>query len=678
MPQQTQEEKLFGAIRRGEECDLSNGQKHIRHSEMAGWGADRTVPADVLGQVLRGEHPATPRSSEARFEVRGAAVTGTLDLTGQSMPPIRLQWCRFDDVCFENATFSGDVSFEGSSFTGDAVFRNAVFDGHARFKDSSFAKGADFDHAKFARWADFENATFSGIAWFKGSTFAHTAYMSEGNDKNVPIVASFPEATFADDAWFEDATFVGAAWFDRAAFATTAWFKRARCTASVSFQEASFTGGTANFGGPMWLRTPRVRAAEFTGALARTWNLKAAKFHTLDPGPWIGETVILDSAVLFARSSVRIAATNKLSARWMQAREGAHLVINSPRVDLADAEFLRPSIIAGAAAATEMAQQTKSTGFLSAVVAAVSTPAATPMTSAAEQRVAQLEKDLREEFRVEHTPRCGVQSLARVNVDALSISGASLEECAFLDAHGLDKLRISEDCEYGRPPAWSRETPWSWPWHTPRRVIAEEARWRGWVSASGDAAAPPTSALAIAGIYRELRKGLEDAKNEPGAADFYYGEMEMRRLSGRKTANRAARQWPDETNSSNMRPAEPAVKHDAQPAPLFERALLQAYWAVSGYGLRASRALIIFALVVFSAAILFTNGTFAVVTDTATAPQFHEALEFTARESIPLLQLRQPKLHVQGPGTALDFLVRLSGPVLLGLFVLAIRGRIKR
>jgi hypothetical protein len=31
----------------------------------------------------------------------------------------------------------------------------------------------------------------------------------------------------------------------------------------------------------------------------------------------------------------------------------------------------------------------------------------------------------------------------------------------------------------------------------------------------------------IAGLYRALRKGREDAKNEPGAADFYYGEMEM-------------------------------------------------------------------------------------------------------------------------------------------------------
>jgi DNA invertase Pin-like site-specific DNA recombinase len=36
-------------------------------------------------------------------------------------------------------------------------------------------------------------------------------------------------------------------------------------------------------------------------------------------------------------------------------------------------------------------------------------------------------------------------------------------------------------------------------------------------------------ARAESDIYRALRKAQEDKKNEPGAADFYYGEMEMRR-----------------------------------------------------------------------------------------------------------------------------------------------------
>lgn len=65
-------------------------------------------------------------------------------------------------------------------------------------------------------------------------------------------------------------------------------------------------------------------------------------------------------------------------------------------------------------------------------------------------------------------------------------------------------------------------------------------------------------------MYRELRKGREDAKEELGAADFYYGEMAMRRQAARGV----------------------------------ERWLLTGYWAVSGYGLRASRAVAAFLIVV--------------------------------------------------------------------------------
>jgi len=79
------------------------------------------------------------------------------------------------------------------------------------------------------------------------------------------------------------------------------------------------------------------------------------------------------------------------------------------------------------------------------------------------------------------------------------------------------------------------------------------------------------SATEIAGIYRGLRKGLEDSSNGPGAADFYYGEMEMRRLSGREKGPKSSA------------------------AARSERCLLTAYWAVSGYGLRAWRAFTAFA-----------------------------------------------------------------------------------
>lgn len=104
-----------------------------------------------------------------------------------------------------------------------------------------------------------------------------------------------------------------------------------------------------------------------------------------------------------------------------------------------------------------------------------------------------------------------------------------------------------------------------------RIVIAEELNWRrhhrgrrDTTSRGGFVPAPE-----IAGIYRDLRKGMEDAKNEPGAADFYFGEMEMRRLVGRKPTGLAD-----------------AVQ---LPSSRVERAVLCVYWIVSGYSSRSSR-----------------------------------------------------------------------------------------
>ncbi|HEX8206418.1 MAG TPA: pentapeptide repeat-containing protein, partial [Solirubrobacteraceae bacterium] len=61
----------------------------------------------------------------------------------------------------------------------------------------------------------------------------------------------------------------------------------------------------------------------------------------------------------------------------------------------------------------------------------------------------------------------------------------------------------------------------------------------------------------VALLYRQLRKAQEDSKNEPGAADFYYGEMEMRKFSDRRPV----------------------------------RLLIGLYWLVSGYALRPLRSL---------------------------------------------------------------------------------------
>jgi hypothetical protein len=73
------------------------------------------------------------------------------------------------------------------------------------------------------------------------------------------------------------------------------------------------------------------------------------------------------------------------------------------------------------------------------------------------------------------------------------------------------------------------------------------------------AEAVPDAAARPAGAVGSASAQYEDSGNEPGAADFCYGGMEMRRADSR--------------------------------TPRAERGLPTAYWALSGYGLRAIRAL---------------------------------------------------------------------------------------
>jgi hypothetical protein len=215
------------------------------------------------------------------------------------------------------------------------------------------------------------------------------------------------------------------------------------------------------------------------------------------------------------------------------------------------------------------------------------------------------------------------------------------------------------------------------------------------VSATATATAerddPVPTALEIAGIYRDLRNGLADTKDEPGAGDFYYGEMEMRRLAARGSRH----QRNDGGEAKGRRPS------------WTESKLLDAYWAVSGYGLRAWRALTALAILLLGCATLLTLPAFAhlpappqqvtsvnlatgalrnapitqpsVKTSTTTAVPFGTSLEFTATESTTLIRAAgTPLLETTGAGSVLDIALRLLAPLLLGLALLAVRGRTKR
>jgi hypothetical protein len=136
----------------------------------------------------------------------------------------------------------------------------------------------------------------------------------------------------------------------------------------------------------------------------------------------------------------------------------------------------------------------------------------------------------------------------------------------------------------------------------------------------------------VAALYRSLRKSFEDSKNEADAGDFYYGEMECRRHS--KASSGA------------------------------ERVILWFYWLLSGYGQRASRALIALGLVV------------AVVTGLLTV--WGQDFGMAARTAVGAVVFRDDRTELTAAGEWTVLVARFLGPVLLALAVLAVRARVKR
>ncbi|WP_311766829.1 MULTISPECIES: hypothetical protein [Streptomyces] len=174
-----------------------------------------------------------------------------------------------------------------------------------------------------------------------------------------------------------------------------------------------------------------------------------------------------------------------------------------------------------------------------------------------------------------------------------------------------------------------------------------------------------------AALYRQLRKALEDGKNEPGAADFYYGECEMRR-------------------------------HDHTNSPWGERRLLWAYWLVSGYGLRASRALGWLGLAMMTTILLMmgfglpnetpkqeivrerVDGEWKTVVDKPD-PKNPTGDRFTSKRAEKALNVmlnsvvfRSSGQDLTTWGTYTEMASRFTEPILLALAALAIRSRIKR
>jgi hypothetical protein len=347
----------------------------------------------------------------------------------------------------------------------------------------------------------------------------------------------------------------------------------------------------------------------------------------------------------FSQPIQLLAAADAISCRGTRFRAGGNLRVAYAKVTLKDAEVTAPLIVSS-------------------------------IRSVAEELSENLRKDLPalEIFDKRPSPRPTLTSVRRANVEKLTITDLDLRPCRFAGAHHLDQLRLDSPDALHRAPRVVGQG---------RMVLAEEITWRrerghrNWDRFSDVEDADPLPAASLARIYRQLRKGREDAKNEPGAADFYYGECEMRR-------------------------------HTAG-TPWAERAILTAYWLVSGYGLRATRALLtLLGMMLATVGLLMVYGlpqnaaaqagalqgridsgqTITVQLAQAGNPPLPTSriadrwswarFEKAIRIAVNAVVFRSAEQQLTTPGRYIEMAARFLGPVLLALTLLAVRNRVKR
>lgn len=489
--------------------------------------------------------------------------------------------------------------------------------GVASFQEATFHGSAIFSETEFTGAANFDRAEFD-VAEFSSASFAERASFDESLFNEY---AYFNECIFVRGASFLEAVFRKPAFFDAVGFLEFAFFS------AVTFNDLAFFGEVLSSG------DFDLSRATFTAAAPRL-------------GPLLcGGTLILDYAS-FAMPVTIEAGAERITCERTRWDSTATLRLRHATLDLADAVLTQPvSVIAH------------------------------PVPFSRSDR-------LNESGVRWSQAGLSVESLRGVDCAMLTMSDVDLTSCRFSGALHLDQLRLDGHWAFAGTPQgrrWHRGLPFRW---TRRQVIEEERQWRalpgrpaglcrGWgIPCENEHDVPGLATLTI--IYRQLRKSREDAKDEPGAADFYYGEMEMRRHS---FGWRRAERW-----------------------------LLSAYWLLSGYGLRASRALgwLIIAMLVTVVLMMGfglpqnspkqeatgtapTSGgrvTFEIdkedpknpVRDRFTSKRFEKALKVTLNSVV----FRSSEGDLTTSGEYIEMVSRFSEPILLGLAALAIRGRVKR
>lgn len=437
----------------------------------------------------------------------------------------------------------------------------------------------DFEGRVFQEPVDLSNAVFERVS-FRGARFEKSVDFRGA----VFLDAHFDCAAFCGSAYFADVDFVGPASFERAAQGgdyPLEWPEEVEFAGWADFTNARFHD-KAGFGGVRFQSRAMFGGAEFA-ADAMFTGARFCEARTFGPMDVAGR-LALDRASFEAPVRIFFGARRALLRRT-QFLARTTIQVSWAHVVMDDVEFAHPSVLAG--------------------------PAQPPEVIGASHG--------------RESPTPSIRSMRHANVGNLTLADVNLAGCRFAGAHRLDGLRLDGRVRFADRPDGTL---------TRRRSIAEERDYRE--RPESEHVRPDR----VARTYRALRKGREDNKDEPGAADFYYGEMEMRRRGATGP----------------------------------ERAVLELYRVVSGYGIRASRSFLFLIATIVAAAFALHAGGFK--SEQTLLDSFIYSVESAASFFRGPTVIAGSELDTFGH--IVQIILRLLGPLFFGLALLALRGRVKR
>jgi uncharacterized protein YjbI with pentapeptide repeats len=141
-----------------------------------------------------------------------------------------------EDVDFSNVSFDRGADFSDAVFHKGAKFTGAEFAEKASFVGAQFLDGVDFGQAKFLEFADFAGVVFKRMARFDDAAFMRGANFSPYDEQR----GMFPITPFSGLTSFRGAQFTGAVDFSIRPFQGGAIFRESIFSGKADFSRTKF------------------------------------------------------------------------------------------------------------------------------------------------------------------------------------------------------------------------------------------------------------------------------------------------------------------------------------------------------------------------------------------------------------------------------------------------------